>query len=64
MLTVSFIRVGRFRRGVRTFFVDYRINYQILCYLMRQITKDLNSASEWKAVAAGYVNWYLQKSIS
>ena len=25
-------------------FVDYRINYQKLCYLMRQITKDLNSA--------------------
>ena len=23
-------------------FVDYRINYQKLCYLMRQITKDLN----------------------
>ena len=26
-------------------FVDYRINYQNLCYLMRQITKDLNSAT-------------------
>ena len=26
-------------------FVNYRINYQKLCYLMRQITKDLNSAS-------------------
>ena len=25
-------------------FVDYRINYQKLCYLMRQITKDLNLA--------------------
>ena len=25
-------------------FVDYRINYQKLCYLMRQTTKDLNSA--------------------
>ena len=23
-------------------FLDYRINYQKLCYLMRQITKDLN----------------------
>ena len=23
-------------------FQDYRINYQKLCYLMRQITKDLN----------------------
>ena len=26
-------------------FVDCRINYQKLCYLMRQITKDLNSAN-------------------
>ena len=26
-------------------FVDYRINYQKICYLLRQITKDLNSAS-------------------
>ena len=26
-------------------FVDYRINNQKLCYLMRQITKDLNSAT-------------------
>ena len=26
-------------------FVDYRINYQKLCYLMRQITKDFNSAN-------------------
>ena len=25
-------------------FVDYTINYQKLCHLMRQITKDLNSA--------------------
>ena len=63
-LTTSIIRVGRFRRGVKFFFVDYRMNYQKLCYLMRQITKDLKSASEWKAVAAGFVNWYLQKSIS
>ena len=29
-------------------FVDYRINYQKLCYQMRQITKDLNSANENK----------------
>ena len=28
--------------------VDYRINYQRLCYLMRQITKDLNSAGVFK----------------
>ena len=27
-------------------FLDYRINYQKLCYLMRQITKDLNWPSE------------------
>ena len=26
-------------------FVDYRINYQKLFYLMRQTTKDLNSAN-------------------
>ena len=26
-------------------FVDYRINYRKLCHLMRQITKDLNSAT-------------------
>ena len=26
-------------------FVDHRINYQKLCYLIRQITKDLNSAT-------------------
>ena len=26
-------------------FGDYRINYQKLCYLMRLITKDLNSAN-------------------
>ena len=25
--------------------VDYRINYQKLCYLLRQITKDLNSVT-------------------
>ena len=30
-------------------FVDYKIDYQKLCYLMRQITKDLNSASETNA---------------
>ena len=29
-------------------FVDYRINYQKLCYLTRQITKDLNLASGWQ----------------
>ena len=28
-------------------FVNYRINHQELYYLMRQITKDLNSANEW-----------------
>ena len=27
-------------------FLDYRINYQKLCYLMRQITKDLNWPTE------------------
>ena len=27
-------------------FLDYRINYQKLCYLMRQITKDLNWPSD------------------
>ena len=27
-------------------FVNYRINYQKLCYLIRQITKDLNSATD------------------
>ena len=32
-------------------FVDYRINYQKLCYLMRQMTKDLNSVSVY-----GYKN--------
>ena len=26
-------------------FVDYRINYRKLCYLMGQITKDLNSVT-------------------
>ena len=31
-------------------FVDYRINYQKLCYLMRQIMKDLNSPSVYRTV--------------
>ena len=26
-------------------FVDYKINHQKLCYLMKQITKDLNLAT-------------------
>ena len=40
-------------------FVDYRINYQKLCYLMRQITKDLNSASVCKNVV-----WRISSRVS
>ena len=35
-LTASIIPVGRSRRGVKTLFLDYRINYEKLCYLMRK----------------------------
>ena len=51
-LKASIIRVGRFRRGVKTLLCNYRINYQKLCYLMRQITKDLNSAILSRSVNA------------
>ena len=35
---------GKISERCENCFVDYRINYQKLCHLMRQITKDLNSA--------------------
>ena len=46
----SIIQVVRSRGGVKTLFVNFRINYQKLCDLMRQITKELNSSTVCNAV--------------
>ena len=37
-------------------FVDYRINYQKLCYLMRQITKELNLANVSVTMGTDYTD--------
>ena len=59
----SIIRVGRFRRGVENSFLDYRIYYQKLCYLMRQITKDLNrpSGQIFPIISLGLDSMFLPK---
>ena len=44
-------------------FVDYRINYQKLCYSMRQITKDLNSLSLFNVIYGAITLQYVRGEI-
>ena len=45
MVDSLFYSIRKIPERCENSFVDYRINYQKLCYLMKQITKDLNSAT-------------------